>query len=645
MGEMRRGPGMVDEVIEARRAGQRRRADRVNLMVLCVGLVGLLAVLGRVVQLQVAPDAALRAHIQERVSKRIEPGRRGDIVDRRGRLLAATRTGSRLFIDPSAFEEPYGPKIEAISQVTGVEPERIAERVISRIARNRERAEQGKTLIQYVSIGGSLSDGQLSAAQRLAFKGVHLERIGVREPIGDASIERILGKVGIDGDGLAGIERSFEEELEEHDGSLDYVRDALGRPLWVEARGYQRASHGGAVRMSLDLVVQELAREELLRGIQEADAAGGRVIVMDPASGEILAMVDEIRPPPDAVAWDRKVALQAAREHRFVRFLVVPPDPLRETVPALARNRCVVDVYEPGSTFKPFMWASVTERGLAKPDEVIKTYRGRWTTDYGRSIEDVVPLDQQSWHDVLVNSSNIGMTQGTARLTASQMHEDVLRFGFGRPTGIGLPGESKGLVTSLRDWSKYTQTSVAFGYEIAVTPLQIVRGFSAFARTGALAGTLPKLHLTAPDGVGDQSTFERVISEKTAVLTREAMGDVARKLLDRYPKWHPEDPACPYTMFGKSGTAKIVHPNGRGYFERQYCSSFIAGAPADFPRVVVLVVIDDPGPELRAHLRHYGSQVAGPVVVRIARRTLEYLGVPAPSEKEVGPVGTVAVAD
>lgn len=634
---------MVDEVIEARRAGQRRRVDRMNAIVLCAGLIGMLTVVGRVVQLQVAPDAALRDHIQQRVSKRVEPGRRGDIVDRRGRLLAATRSGSRLFLDPSAFEEPYGPKIAAIAAMTGVAPERVGERVISRIARNRERAAEGKTLIQYVSIGGALSDEQLARARRLDIKGVHLERVAVREPIGDASIERIIGKVGTDGDGLAGIERSFDAELEEHDGTLDYVRDALGRPLWVEARGYQRASYGEQVRLSIDLVVQELARQELVRGIEEADAAGGRAIVIDPSTGEILAMADEIREPPDAVAWDPKVAAEAARKHTFVRFRVVPPDPLRDELPALARNRCVVDVYEPGSTFKPFMWASVTERGLATPDEMIKTHRGRWRTDYGRTIEDVVPLDEQSWHDVLVHSSNIGMTEVTQRLTPAQMHEDVLRFGFGGPTGIGLPGEASGLVTSLKDWSKYTQTSVAFGYEIAVTPLQIVRGFSVFARMGVLAGTLPKLRLTAMPGGVDRATYERVISAKTAALTRDAMGDVGKNLLARYPRWHPEDPPFEYTLFGKSGTAKIVHPDGRGYFDRQYCSSFIAAAPADFPRIVVLVVIDDPGPALRARRAHYGSHCAGPVVVRIVRRTLEYLGVPP--EGEDGSVGRVAATD
>lgn len=623
---------MVGEVIEARRGLQRRRIDRLNLVVMLIGLAGLLLVIGRVAQLQMAPDERLRAHIQERVSKKTEPARRGDVVDRRGRLLAATRPGKRLFVDPSAFEEPYGEKFEAISRVTGVPVYDVAERIIERLVRNRERLERGETPIQYVSIGGALDDTQLAMAQRLDYEGVHLETVPVRESTAGDSVAALIGKVGVDGHGLVGAERSFDVVLDEDDGAIGYVRDAMGRPLWVEANAYRPAAHGDRVRLSIDLVIQNMVLEELRRGLEEADAAGGRAIVLDPNTGEILAMVDAMRDVPDAIPYSRQAFLESLRAGRWQRFRVVPDDPLRELYPALARSRCVVDVYEPGSTFKPFMWAAATERGFAKPEDVIETNSGTWKTDYGRPLEDVHPMAQQSWHDVLVNSSNIGMAKVTSRMSHEQMRTDVLRFGFGRATGIGLPGESPGLVTGARDWSKFTQTSVAFGYEIAVTPLQLVRGFSAFARSDALAGTLPKLTLRAKDASDDaaQTTLERVVSRKTAELTRGAMGGVAAKLLERYPKWKPEDPKFAYSMFGKSGTAKIARPDG-GYFERQYVSSFVAGAPVDFPRIVVLVVIDDPGPELRRHLRHYGSQVAGPVVVRITRRTLEYLGVPAPA--------------
>ena len=377
-------------------------------------------------------------------------------------------------------------------------------------------------------------------------------------------------------------------------------------------------------------MIQRIVVEELERGLEEADASGGRAIVLDPTSGEILAMVDAMRETPDAMAFTSEAFGEARRAGRFQRFRVIPEDPMRERFPELARSRCVVDVYEPGSTFKPFMWAAATERGLATPDNVIETHDGLWKTEYGRVLEDVHPAERQTWHEVLVNSSNIGMAQVTARMSHEQMRTDVLRFGFGRTTGIGLPGESPGLVTRARDWTKYTQTSVAFGYEIAVTPPQLARGFAAFARTGALAGTLPKLRLRAvgPEDEGEQATLERVVSPRTAELTRAAMAGVGARLLERYPRWKPGEPEFGYTLFGKSGTAKVARPDG-GYFERQYVSSFVAGAPVEFPRIVVLVVVDDPGPELRNQNRHFGSQVAGPVVVRITRRALEYLGVPA----------------
>ena len=257
------------------------------------------------------------------------------------------------------------------------------------------------------------------------------------------------------------------------------------------------------------------------------------------------------------------------------------------------------------------------------------THDGRWVTPFGRVIEDVHKRAQMTWAEVLVNSSNIGMVQGTARLTHGQMRAGVLLFAFGSKTRLGLAGESAGLVTPLKRWSTYTQSSVASGYEVGVTPVQMMRAFCVFARTGELAGTLPELALEAVrNGDVRSSVRVRVLEPGIAELAKEQMRKVAQNMSDRIERADPEAGALRYTMFGKSGTAEIARPDGRGYYDDQYNSSFIAGAPIETPRIVVLVVIDDPGPSMIAQRRHYGSWAAGPVVRRVVERSLEYLGVP-----------------
>jgi cell division protein FtsI (penicillin-binding protein 3) len=247
------------------------------------------------------------------------------------------------------------------------------------------------------------------------------------------------------------------------------------------------------------------------------------------------------------------------------------------------------------------------------------------------------------WTDVLVNSSNIGMVKGGTRLTAKEMHDACARFGFGLRTNIGLPGEAAGIVTSLANWKPGTHTSVCFGNEIAVTPLQMVRAYSAFARQGVQAGTLPTLRLRAAEtGEGTPVTF-RVLPPEVAKLTRETMRGVVDVVDRNAAKKDMPTGGWRYSLFGKSGTSKIPlggAPEGKrpprgakGYFENQFMSSFLAGGPVEAPALVCIVVIDDPGPRPGVDRRmRYGSSAAGPAVRRIMERSLTYLGVPASPE-------------
>lgn len=594
------------------------------------------AIFVRVAQLQLAPGVELSKHIQDRVTRRAQIAPRGDIVDHRGRLLASTRTGFRLFVDPSLLRAPYGETIGALASVTGLSDEAIAERLVSAVSDSKSREESGKKPIRYTPIGGILDDHQLELARKLKLPGVQIEPRRVRETPGGPAMASLVGKVGLEHEGLLGAELAYQEDMEGDPGHLDYVRDSSGRPMWVEPTAYQPPHKGGDIRLTIDAYLQEIAYEELARGVLDADAAGGRLVMVDPKTGDILAMVDYVRPgmsleePPVRTTLEGRIVQPDSTGHRY---RTIRQDPGRDIHPSLGRNRCVEDLYEPGSTFKSFVWSSLVEREVVSPDEVFDTHDGAWQTDYGRPIRDVTPKSYQTWCQVLINSSNIGMVQGAARLSFDKMRRDLVRFGFGSRVNIGLPGESPGIVTPIARWSKYTQTSISSGYEIAVTPLQIVRAFSVFARTGDLAGTLPNLRLRHREDLSpDDEIRVRVLPPWVAFLTRDTLKQVGLMMEERSRRRFPDEPPVKYSMFGKSGTAEIPRPDGKGYFDGQYNSSFLVGAPVEDPRIVLVVVIDDPGPEQIRKRAHYGTAVAGPVVRRVVRRTLEYMGVPAPDD-------------
>ena len=410
------------------------------------------------------------------------------------------------------------------------------------------------------------------------------------------------------------------------------------------------AHKGRDVRLSIDLEIQRIVRDHLVWGMEQADAAGGRAIVINPHTGEILAMTDHLRAIPNLAQvpwWDPesgtpRPSLPPVDEQP--RYKVLRDDPMRTTEPALAHNRVLEDVYEPGSTFKPFAWTLAKTRGLLPDDEVLEITQKAIFTEYGRRIEDVYTYDDlDNWDAVIKYSSNIGMYKATERLSFDDLRGMVSALGFGAPTGIGLGGEASGIVTSAKNWSNYTQTSVGMGYEVSVTPIQMARAFSVFAREDELAGTLPEIRLTAAGDddrrgmVGDETIVHRVFSADAARRTITPMTIVAERMDRTMQRQYPDLPHPRYSMFGKSGTSLIamVPPEpgllpprgGRAYFEKQHHSSFLVAAPASDPQIVVLVVLDDIGPERVRQRKHYGSWVAGPVVRRIVEDTLPYLNV------------------
>jgi len=722
---------------------------RVNLVAFAFALVitGLLVLLlGRVAQLQLAPGADLSKLLMPRVTTRTELPMRGDLTDRRGRLLSATRFGFRVVVDPTLLPDLVDSIIAPLADAIGETPDKVGAKIIwaaeenlrrkaqldseavatatpnsageyfaklidtvrRRVGRDEKflseaalanaidpddepddepaRVEPGsdaagvasdtltntasnaapkkKGLIRYLPLGPVLDEDRADAVRalrivnkkgkKISIPGLIIERRAVREYPGGPDAASLAGKVDWAGAGMVGIESRLNGKLTGEVGKVSFVRDAAGRPLWMEPGQVRPARAGEDVRLSIDLELQRMAVEELERGVDDANAAGGRLVMLDPISGEILAMVDLVRQLPDAVEFPWRLKAQkpdgnesptAANRPGGQRFITIHENAGKSKVPGLARNRCIEDIYEPGSTFKPFVWATITELGLAKPDEVFDTEGGSWITPDRRYIQDVHRAPTMTWSQVLVNSSNIGMIKAAQRLTYAQLHDAVARFGFGKPTGIlqltptaGLGGEARGLITSMKNWKKGSQVSVAFGHEVAVTPVQVVRAFSAFARSGPAAGTLPAIRLTAADPQTGTPMLYRVLPANIAELTRRTMQDVATKMEAKMVKDEKPVEGWRYQIFGKSGTAEIPlgkappgfrRPKGTtGYFDGQYNSSFVAGGPVEQPRLVILVVIDDPGPDLVRTKKHYGALVAGPVVRRVMERALTYLGVP-----------------
>jgi cell division protein FtsI (penicillin-binding protein 3) len=557
---------------------QLRRIRRVGTAAGALVCALLVLVLGRVAHLQVSPDPRLARVVGVPFSRTPEIPRRGSLVDRRGRPLALSTIGQRLFIDPALVEDLRTIALD-VTALIGGDPTEIDKRL------------QARPASRYIVVRDLLEDWQADAIRGARLRGVGLEPRPVRHHTAGAVAARLVGRVGVDQTGLSLLEHRFDDTMQGTPGGMTYLRDVRGRPLWVEPDQYQPSRPGDVVRLSIDLAIQAEAERRLEEEVERVNAGGGRIVVMDAATGELLALHDVLR--------SRRGAEDFA------------PDPQRDLDPSLGRNRCATDPYEPGSTFKPFVWATALELGRVTLDQHLDTpASGVHRTPYGRVVRDVHAAESSTLREVLVHSQNSGMAIIAEHMTHRDMQSVMRRFGFGERTACGLPGESSGIVTGPRDWSKYTQTSVAMGYEVGVTALQMVRAFSAFCRDGTMAA--PRL-TTA----GDFTVIARAIEPATVRATREALRDViespSRKAIQ----------STRYVMFGKSGTAMLTRKEG-GYHDDRYISSFIAGAPFADPRIVVLCVIDDPD---RA-VAHFGTAVAGPVVRDIADFTLEYLGVP-----------------
>jgi len=404
--------------------------------------------------------------------------------------------------------------------------------------------------------------------------------------------------------GVDGAEIQFNDLLQARAGQISSLKDATRHTLLINQRGYNDGENGCDVWLTMDTVIQSIAEEELANAGEHFKAESGVAVVMDPYSGRILAMATW--PPYD-------------------------PGQYQQTKPELRRNRAF-DPYEPGSIFKTVVAAWAIEKGVVTPATVFDCHMGHWTDPTGRAVTDHGGYGAMSVEDILVKSSNIGMAQVGWRMGIPMLYEAVSTFGFGARTGVELPGDEKGIVPALAQWNKGTLTSASFGYAVAATPLQLVRGFCTFANGGYLvtpraiqAVELSPGNVVPWDREAGPALAKQIISAKTCTTMRNILEGVYERGTAKSAR------SKLYRLYGKTGTAHLAIQGAGHYAGDQYNGSFLAAGPMTQPRLAVIVTLHKPD----RSLGHFGGTVAAPAATQILERALLYLQVP-PDQTETG---------
>ncbi|GIW75530.1 MAG: penicillin-binding protein [Phycisphaerae bacterium] len=568
------------------------RASIVFGLLVCV----FMALLGRVGYLQ-SWGAQKNIARAERQQYQKEPlyARRGSIFDRNGMLMAGTVQSQSVFIDPKFMRQQFraegldpGPAmIEAIKKLCAL---------VERDWRDLQATLNDRPDARFIRVADNLDERTMQEIEKLDLPGVGFTPFNVRYyPMGSIAAH-VLGGVNADG-GLEGVELKFNSLLAGRDGSKRTLKDARRRPIFVDADDYIPAQHGRHLMLTLDANIQSIVEQELALACEKFKARCGEAVVLDPWTGDVLALANY-------PTFNPQVPGESKAERRLNRTVVVP--------------------YEPGSTLKPFIVAPALDAKITRPSEVFPINGPAWPAGYGRRIiRDVHGYQRLALWDVLVKSSNIGMCMLAQRMGNNGLYSALTSFKFGQKTGIELPGEDSGLVNPLKRWNRFSTESIAQGYEMRVTPLQLARAMTVFANGGRLVdprivkGTVTDDGRVEPTARVAFSQFPQVTDPATSDQMRRILCDVLVRGTAQRAR------SSKYNFFGKTGTAHSA-VNG-SYNESNYTSSFVGGGPYENPRLVVAVVIHDPDKSLA----HYGGTVAAPAAGKILERALTYLQVPA----------------
>jgi cell division protein FtsI (penicillin-binding protein 3) len=550
----------------------------VRLLILAgVALFWMVAVFGRLSYLQLFRHGEYLARAQRQQQRTIEiTPKRGTIFDRNRKPLAMSIPVDSAFGVPSEIVDEHL-AARLLSGVVGKPQEEL-----------EARFESSRS---FVWIARKLPPEKAEAITALNLKGIYLQKENQRfYPKRDLAAH-VLGFVDLDEKGLGGIEYELDNEIRGASGKIVVMEDA--RKRWFD--GSQAKLEAGAdVFLTLDEKIQYLAQRELDQAIASTHAIAGTAVVMNPNTGEILALAN----------WPTFNPNRAGDAKAEARM-----------------DRAVSALYEPGSTFKLITLAAAFNEGITRPSEVFDCENGSVLVA-GHRIHDHKRFGLLNVSQILAQSSDVGAIKIALRLQAPRFYDYIRAFGFGTPTGVDLPGESKGLLRPLENWGSFSIGSISMGQEIGVTPIQLIAAVSAIAN----GGLLYKPHVVAQlqraghalqiDDVLEPMEPKRVIRPETAATLRRLMEGVV--LEGTGPKARLDG----WTSAGKTGSAQKIDPSTGRYSRTQFIASFTGFAPINNPAVAILVSLDSPVGQ------HEGGEVAAPVFKRVAEAVLTYLDVP-----------------
>jgi len=537
---------------------------------LIAGLLAIGAVLlvGRAVQLQVLDTDFLSEQAAAR-HLRIATisATRGAIKDRHGEPLAVSTPVDSVWVNPRQLIEQHE-RLPMLAQRLELDPAELTERLTRNVSR------------EFLYLRRHMSPAEAAAVQALGIPGVHLLREYRRYyPSGEVS-GHLLGFTNIDDQGQEGLELAFDNWLRGEPGRKKVLRDRLGR-IVEQVESIELPRPGGELVSSVDLRIQYLAYRELKAALQKHRAGSASAVVLDVRTGEVLALVNQPAFNPN----DRS-----------------------QLDPGRYRNRAITDIIEPGSTLKPVLVAAALESGQYAQDSRIDTSPG-FIQIGARRIEDKQNHGRMDFTTLLARSSNVGATMVALSLEPEYFHDTLRRFGIGRLTASSFPGESAGLLPHHRNWRRINQATLGYGYGLAVTPLQLAQAYSVLAADG-LYRPVSLLRVDQPP------IARRVVSSETANAVLGMMEQVVG----------PQGTGIKasvsgYRVAGKTGTARKLTP--AGYVDDRHTAVFAGMVPVSSPRLVIVVVVDDP----RAGA-FFGGDVAAPVFAAIATGALRLLAVP-----------------
>lgn len=512
-----------------------------------------------------------RAQRQQQRVFEISP-MRGTIYDRKGHELAVSLPMDSVFGDPAEITD-----VEMVA--------RLLSGVLNVSADDLEtKIREARTPVR---LARKLSPEIVQRITGMNMKGVFFQKENRRVYPQRELAASVLGYVDVDEKGIGGIEYSLDKQIRGRPGKMMVMADGRRRRY---DRSELAPDPGASITLTIDETIQYIAEKELGRAISETHAKAGTVVVQDPNSGELLAVAN----------WP-----------------VFDPNNAGSYSDESRTDRAVASAYEPGSTFKVITLTGAIEHGVANPDLLIDCQMGQILVA-GRLIHDWKKFGVLSVRGILANSSDVGAIKVALRLGAPKFYDTMRDFGIGQPTGIELPGENRGLLRPLTNWSASSIGSLAMGQEVSVTPIQITSAISAVANGGTLyrPHIVREINDNTPTPLPAVPAPQQATDGRTAATVRQMMEDVVFEGTGKPARLDG------YTAAGKSGTAQKIDPATGRYSASQYNASFVGFAPVNTPVVTILVVLDSPvGP-------HHGGEVGGPVFKRIAEQVLAYLHAP-----------------